>query len=436
MIFLIHSETTDGTIDANLGLPEYSYYFVLRAFRPLLEEMGLTVAVADPEREVDRLARNARRHGETCVFLSFSPPHRTYVARDCPTIPVFAWEFDAIPTESWDDDPRNDWRTVLAATGRAITHSRFAAEAVTRAMGASYDVASLPAPVWDEYAPLHVPHGVPELGRERTLRVRGRVYDSRSIDFAPYAPLRCPKHVHPALPDHAGSRETERDITLDGVIYSAVFCPLDGRKNWFDMICAFCLAMRERADATLVLKLTHHRCDEVIGAMMKDLAKLPPFACRVVIIDGYLCDDSYRRLAASSHYTLNASHGEGQCLPLMEYMSAGKPAVTPVHSSMRDYVTEENAFLVRSHPEPTSWPHDPRQMYRTLRHRIDFESLMAALDESYRVARTDPARYARMAKAAHEGLRRHCSRAAVRDGLVSLLTALPSVGSGLAKVRA
>lgn len=422
MIYLLHSETLEGTIDGNLGLPEYSYYFVLKSFRPILEEMGLVITVADPEHEVDRVARNARQHGEECVFLTFSPPHRSFVAKECPTIPIFAWEFDTVPVESWDEEPRHDWRLILGAAGQAITHSRFAAQAVKQAMGAQYRIASLPAPVWDDYAPLY--NSAPELealALPKTLTVRGRVYDSQKLDLEQYTPLRCPRHVALELPPEAGTRNSVQQVTLSGVIYTAVFCPMDGRKNWFDMISGFCWALRDYADATLVLKLTHRECEAAIAAMLKDLAKLMPFRCRVVIIDGYLPDESYMNLANISHFAVNSSHGEGQCLPLMEYMSAGKPAITPNHTSMQDYVTPENSFVVRSHPEPTAWPHDPRQLYKARRYRIDFESLLSAFRDSYQTAKSDTMRYAAMSQAAHEDLQRHCSREAVKTGLSRFL---------------
>ncbi|BAP25365.1 hypothetical protein NCGM1900_6311 [Pseudomonas aeruginosa] len=38
MLIIIHSETNKTTIRQNLGRPEYSYYFVLKEFRPLLEQ--------------------------------------------------------------------------------------------------------------------------------------------------------------------------------------------------------------------------------------------------------------------------------------------------------------------------------------------------------------------------------------------------------------
>jgi glycosyltransferase involved in cell wall biosynthesis len=422
MIFLVYSETAADNVDENLGMPEYSYFFVLKTFRPLLEEMGIVIAVQDPEHEVDRVWRNAKAHGEDCVFLSFSPPHRTFVPRECPTFPVFAWEFNTIPTEAWGEGPRDDWRIALGEAGRAITHSQFAVQAVRQAMGKDFDIISLPAPVWDNYAPLYSHQNVPRRqdwpAASKTLTVRGRVYDTLKIDLDLYAPLVCPKHVIPKLPE-AGRRDEEQELKLDGVIYTSIFCPLDGRKNWLDMVSGFCWALRDHADATLVLKLTHRDCGEAIGNILKQLAKLMPFRCRVVMVDGYLSDESYMALAGASHFGLNTSHGEGECLPLMEYMSAGKPAVAPNHTSMLDYLTPRNAFLVNSNPEPTAWPHDPLQRFRALRYRIDFESLVAAFRESFETAKTDPGRYAQMAAAAHETMRGHCSRALIHAKLAS-----------------
>jgi glycosyltransferase involved in cell wall biosynthesis len=424
VIFLVHSETNSGSIIQNLGVSEYSYYFVLKEFRPLLEQIGVVVAVSDPENEVDRIWHNARQHGEHCVFLTFSPPHRSFTPAHCPTIPIFAWEFDTLPNESWNDDPRHDWRTVLHRTGRAITHSHFAVATVQAAMGADYPVISLPAPVWDRFARVFHAKAGSAVVHAASIAVRGRIFDTRQMDLTPFTPIENRRHGSAPLP-WGGTREQLQVLELDGVIYTSVFCPLDGRKNFFDMIAAFCWALRDAEDATLVLKLTHHDCDLPIRAVLGELAKLPPFRCRIVMVDGYLADNAYMELAELSTYTVNTSHGEGQCLPLMEYMSAGKPAIAPAHTAMADYINPGNAFILKSDLEPTIWPHDPREAMRTRRHRIDFESLLTAYQESYDVAKHDQARYAMMSAAAHHDLQGHCSRAKILAALEDFLLPQP-----------
>jgi glycosyltransferase involved in cell wall biosynthesis len=421
MIFLIHSETETGTISENLGRSEYSYYFVLKEFRPLLESAGLVVTVSDPENEVDRIWENARRYGEDCVFLTFSPPHRSFIPRFCPAIPVFAWEFDTIPNETWNNDPRHDWRVVLRQAGRAITHSRFAVDVVRAAMGPDYDIISLPAPVYDRFAPLY-DAAATGITPPSELTVRGRVYDTAQIDLTPFTPLARRAHGLAPLPAAGGWLDLQR-LTLSGVVYTAVFCPADGRKNWFDMICAFVWALREAADAVLVLKLTYRHSGAMVQAMLGDLAKLGAFQCRVVIIDGYLPDTAYLDLARFSSFTVNTSHGEGQCLPLMEFMSAGKPAIAPRHTAMADYITPENAFIIGSDYEPAIWPHDPREAIRTRRQRVDFDSVVAGYAASYAVATSSPARYQAMAAASHADMQAHCGQGMIKTRLLDFIKA-------------
>src|SRR5690554_7629869 len=112
--------------------------------------------------------------------------------------------------------------------------------------------------------------------------------------------------------------------------------------------------------------------------MLLTLARMPRFACRIIIIHGHLDKDSYTKLIQATDFFVNASHGEGQCLPLMEYLSCGIPAVAPQHSALADYIDEDIAFVVNSWADATMWPHDPRIAYRTLRQQIDWTSLCKA----------------------------------------------------------
>jgi hypothetical protein len=137
----------------------------------------------------------------------------------------------------------------------------------------------------------------------------------------------------------------------------------------------------------------------------------------VVAIHGFLDKSSYDKLVRNTTYVVNTAHGEGQCLPLMEYMSAGKPAIAPDHTAMEDYINSENSFIVKSGIEWTSWPHDPRQLLRTFRYRIDWESLYNAYLESYSVAKNDQPRYLSMSECAVDSLEKYCSRAVVIERL-------------------
>ncbi|SEM86130.1 glycosyltransferase [Pseudomonas sp. ok266] len=420
MLIIIHSETNQHTIAQNLGRSEYSYYFVLKEYRPVLERLGRVVEVLDPKVEVDALYLECLSRGEPCVFLSFSPPHRTPVHLACPTLPVFAWEFSTIPNEPFAAESRNDWRTVLAACGAAITHSSYTVNAVREAMTDDYPIVAVPAPVWDRFAARGAQlHGAP---REEPLRltIKGLVADSRTLDLNAFGPA----HLRSGPGIDFTAPVAEQELLLDGVVYTSVFNPGDGRKNWEDMLSAFCVSFRDVEDATLVLKLTHHDAEEALSDILHHLYKNQSYRCRIVLIYGYLADPDYERLVQATRYVVNTSYGEGQCLPLMEFMSCGKPAVAPRTTAMIDYLSADNAFLIESTDELTAWPHDPRRAFRTLRYVTNWASLCAAYKASYDVAKNHPARYAQMSAHAVSSLQGFCSQAVAEQRLQVFLAQL------------
>jgi len=499
MNFILYSDVNDSSISQSLGRPEYSYYFVLKAYRPVLESLG-RVHVVSSTAEVDPLYRQLLAVGEDSLFLSFTPPQKTPNDLECPTICVVAWEFDSIPDEQWDNDPRQDWTNMLARQGRVITLSSHTARAIRRAMGEDFPVLVLPTPIWENFAAIRSCHTSRPVNSGSTLDIKGCIFDSRMLGLSADALIPVPltaeqlaelealrpppltlkrrliiaRHylrlwaldlgkaqpvpVHrthflsqwywegirdllsdaahyrlarvlPAIagpqsivapepapidyPDTTAQVETD----VDGVIYVSVFNPQDGRKNWHRLISAFCWAFRETEDATLVLKITHNDLSSYYTELMTLLAQLSPFACRVVVMHGYLDDPQYARLYEAASYYVNASRCEGLCLPLMEFMASGKPVIAPDHTAMEDYIDERVAFVVESSEELTIWPQDSRIIYRTLRYRPDWGSLKTAYENSYRMAKEQPQDYQRMSRAAIERMHDYCAFAPVQQRL-------------------
>lgn len=204
--------------------------------------------------------------------------------------------------------------------------------------------------------------------------------------------------THEAIADAAQQPPANQHCLLDGVVFTSVFNPEDGRKNWEEMLTAFCWAFREREDATLVLKMSHHNPATFYGRLMVLWSRLHPFRCRIVALHGYLDDRQFAQLIEASTYVVNSSYCEGQCLPLMEFMRAGVPAIAPDHTAMRDYLDASNAFVVGSSREPTSWPQDPFNSTRTYRYRIDWDSLRCAYLQAYECARHAPGAYRRLSR--------------------------------------
>ncbi len=563
MNILVFSHVTAATLKENLGKAEYSYFFVLERYLPVLQRLGTVTVIADPETEVDRMYAASKARQEDCVFLCFSPPNKAPLGLACPTLCVFAWEFDTLPTEVWDGDLRQDWRTVLADHGRAITLSRHTQRVVREAMGPDFPVAAIPVPTFDRFARKpwkgrHPPKGT------RTLNIRGTVVDSKDYEITPetfhctaplerfcsegwngarrelhfalgkeasghlggfYAPepwgtwsriaapwvmlpfalegivrlsvcaggygynagrtiglhigdltqpltlgtdfapvafdffLQGPSNLirfsdldtrsYPGAqdprsmglglrwisverldPDHRALQfpSALKELELSGVVYTSVLNPADDRKNWTDMLKAFCEAFRDTPDATLVLKMTHHSSASFLSTLLLLLQQSGPTKCRIVAIHGYLEESEMQQFCDASSYYINASKGEGLCMPLMEFMSAGVPAVAPINTAMADYIRTDCAFVVESSLQPAIWPHDERALLRCCYYRINQESLKAALMESYRVVTRDGGRYTRMCGAARDAQARFSADAVVEAALGTFLAGAHCAG--------
>jgi glycosyltransferase involved in cell wall biosynthesis len=213
----------------------------------------------------------------------------------------------------------------------------------------------------------------------------------------------------------------KHQLELSGVVFTALFNPCDGRKNWVDMLTAFCTELGDAKDATLLFKLTANDYVDAVQAMLICMARLPRFSCRVVLVNGYLQGQDFDALIEASDFVVNASYGEGQCLPLMEFLSCGVPAIAPFNSAMRDYMDSEVGFIVDSWREPCHWPQDPRQALRTCHEQTDWASLARAYRDAYHCAREQPERYAQLSRNAIERMRGHCSEAVTRERLQSAL---------------
>ena len=73
MLFLVYSSLDSSSIETSLGIADYSYYFVLQRFLPLLREIGEVIVLDEPP--TDELVEDYQQ-GDTCIFLSFTPPDK------------------------------------------------------------------------------------------------------------------------------------------------------------------------------------------------------------------------------------------------------------------------------------------------------------------------------------------------------------------------
>jgi glycosyltransferase involved in cell wall biosynthesis len=458
---VVSSVFTENQMAAKLGREAYSYRFVYRAFEPLLRRWGHTIEVTRPESRLDYALWRARQKHFDPVHLSFLPLHMTYLAHAAPNIAVPAWEFPDIPATDFHNDPRNNWRRIADQLSVIVTHCHITRNAFLRAQ-VKPPVHLVPVPIPDDYfevpgwepgqrvildCPCYVfpctqtvsesetqPWFSPQ---KRALNLKGRTKRAYRSFVKPYLPGGIHKYLALGARAARAFRKARAEdlhlpypvtphLELSGVVYSSIFNPYDPRKNFQDMLSAFLLALGDCVDATLVIKLVV--CPELAREALKNMVEYYQglgvrHRCRLVFINTYLDEDLMVELARGSTFYLNTSRAEGSCLPLQNFLAAGRPGVAPAHTGMADYLDDEIGFPIESHPEPASWPHDPEHRLTTTWQRLVWSSLSKQLRNSYDLARSGLPRYRAMATRGRERLASFASAESVWPCLAKALGA-------------
>jgi glycosyltransferase involved in cell wall biosynthesis len=448
-----------GATEGNrLGTAGYSYDFVARLFAPLLERLGKLVEVKRPNAELPGLIQAAREEHRDPILVSFRPFQDAFVSPLARNVVVPAWEFPDIPDIQFDGNPQNNWVETANRCALVLVGGPFTADAL-KAAGVKTPIRIVPVPTPEKYFRLPrwqsdfratldcAPYvfGAVDVrafsfgGRPKTVKQR-LTSALRTIGFRAYRHLFkrwLPRRVEPIVTGVLRTALTsfreqflpprsQRGLDLGGIVYTSIFNPSDGRKNWEDMLTAFLYALRDCDDATLVLKLVSSS-PQAIHRVISAYRRLDvSHRCRVVLIPDFLSEADMQQLARVSTYYLTTTRAEGNCLPLMNYLAAGRPGVSPSHTAIADYFDSRVGFVVDSHPEPAAWPQDSLLRWRTTWHRLVWPSLVEQIRHSYQVAKHDQAAYQAMATAAQEKMRQWAHPDAVWRSLQSAMQVLRS----------
>ncbi|HEV3003051.1 MAG TPA: hypothetical protein VGX78_01255 [Pirellulales bacterium] len=453
---VITSSFAASDMPARCGDNCYSYYFVQRAFAPLLTEWGEVHEVSRPEAELAPAIAALGRAGRAPAHLSFLPLQYVELAPSVPNVAFPFWEYPDVPNCDVAGNPRNNWPRVAEKLALILTACDFTRDALLRA-GVRVPIHVVPVPIagryfeiddWrpDERVVLECPcYVLPQedapgtTGQERPaatgLAARARGAYRRQVRPRMPAPLdrllstagrtllgraESPPPPDPFPLPYAVSERLE----LSGVVYTSIFNPFDERKNWQDLLAAFLTATREWDDVTLVLKLAVSKsmAREGLHRVLSYHQRLGlRHRSRLAVISEYLSDDQMAALARASTYYLNASRGEGACLPLQDSLAAGRPAVTPAHTAMAEYIDERLAFVVASHSKPTHWSWDPERRVTTSWHCVECADLERQIRASRETAIREPSRYRDMAQEARARMSGFAGPDSVRPRLAEAL---------------
>lgn len=449
------SSFTNAEMPQRCGDDCYSYYFVYRAFAPLLARWASVSESTGGGFALDDALFRARSQFAQTAHLSFLPPHYLHVSSVAPNIAFPFWEFPDIPQAELGDNARMNWVQVCERLSLILTACEFTRDALVRA-GVRTPIRVVPVPIRDDYFRLadwrpeqRVSLDCPcyllppsetqsaDMPR-RGLRQRARsAYRNRVRPYLPRAVHRCLAassraviDIHeppPADPFPIPYRE-QHGLELSGIVYTSIFNPFDQRKNWQDLLAGFLRALGDKDDATLVLKLAVSKTmlREGLHNLFCQYQRLRiKHRAKVAVVATYLSDEQMLELTRASTFYLNTSYAEGACLPLQDSLAGGRPAVAPAHTAMSEYIDAAVAFVPNSHAEPTHWPWDAERRPTTSWNRIDRRSFEQQLRASYEVAKRNPERYKSMAR---------CARQRMHD-LASAEQVWPRLAAALALVQ-
>lgn len=416
---LVSCVSSEADSRHHIGQQDYSYYFIYRAFAPLLQRWAHATEVTRPESRLDYAVWRARQQGLEPVHVSFLPLHSIYLTSRARNVAFISWGLPDIPDEDIANNPRNNWMRIANHVSLILTASTFARNAFIRA-GVKSPVHAVPAPVrseyfavfdWarDQHVVLECPvYEIPQPqienppGRELSKHpggVQERAKHCYGAYVKPHLPRRIAQLINSAARASAAIRSADNEsrvsysvtssLRLSGVVYTGFVNSFDPTSNWEDMLSAYLLALRSREDATLVINLvtSSDEAAKGINRIFHYYERLGlRHRCKLAVIPGRLSDAQLVELARGSTYYLNTSRAEGACLPLQEFLAAGRPAISPNHTAMADYFHDQLGFVVASHPEPAQWPHDPERRCVSTWHRLVWQSLYDQIQASYEMA--------------------------------------------------
>jgi hypothetical protein len=466
-LLLVTSMYSEGDLARRLGRDAYSYRYVYRAFAPLLQRWGQHCEASGSRSVLEHALAEARCQQHEPIHLSFLPLHLMDVVPNVPNIAVPAWEFPDIPALDLENDPRQNWARRAEQVDLIITHTQFSRAAFLRA-GVRTPVHVVPVPIPPDY--FQVPDWQPGqrvvldcpcyvFPQPTTLPRPPRPWVSRETGHLParLSLRQLYKKCVKALPERFGKamhrsaravraalwsarqvlQETDvRELyppqsylELTGVVYTTILNPFDARKNWQDLLSGYLLALQDREDATLVVKL-------VVSADWEAAALAEMFAfyrstglshrCKLAFVTAYLSEEQLVELTRGSTFYVNTSRAEGSCLPLQNFMAAGRPGLAPPHTGMADSIDEQCGYTLASHPEPAGWPQEFGGGYRTTWHRLVWQSLHDQLRASYETARQGRVHYQTLGHRARERMRELASAESVWPRLAAALNSVLS----------
>jgi glycosyltransferase involved in cell wall biosynthesis len=272
---------------------------------------------------------------ETPEYYTPSPAHKN--------VAMVAWETDEIPNTD-TPTPRHNWVKQLNKMQAVWTFSHYAKKALVNS-GVTVPITVIPHPIE-------------------------------------------PKVYHPSEATQELYDQQRRVIGDDWFTFLGVFQWIP-RKNPVALLSAFFTEFKPEEKVALVLKTHYHKVGDtaLVKKQIQSVKKsfrLPHRHPRILLVPGVMSDDEMANLYRSCDVMVNASRGEGFCLPAAEALACGLPVIAPKGSAFSDYLTEQHGYPVKCRLEPVfGMQHAPWYFSTQNWHNVDIMHLRGRMREAF-----------------------------------------------------
>lgn len=196
---------------------------------------------------------------------------------------------------------------------------------------------------------------------------------------------RAPLVTRTVKTDHAGAPEVE----LSGVVFLATFDSFDFGSDWTQLVTAFCVAMRHRKNATLVLWVTGTVNAQCRADLHHMLCTITPFECSVALIQGELSTAELYSLFKKTRFLLNVEMYRNLRLDVVAAAACGIPVISAANSSV-DTINQQLVFCSLETDEQLAAPDRSTSPAYTTRHfRVVWQDLCEQITGAYLLAENE-----------------------------------------------
>jgi glycosyltransferase involved in cell wall biosynthesis len=333
------------------GRRHYSYEIARRKFEVAFRLLGLEMRDIPWPRIYAGISR--RLLAGDCCHLIFKPAELIRIVKGIRNIACVVWEFDKLvrPDTLRVPRPFQNMRRRLLLPDEIWVPCEFTRR-VFRDNGIRH-VHRIPAPILMPCA-AHWPYfgGIPS-EVDKIVWVNLRLGPGRYRAISRRSP-RPPSQLSGIIRDCYRGRRPD--------IFLSIVNPHDLRKNLASLIGGFLQYHDEQPNSLLLLKLVVDNATDRLDTVRTKA--LPPQLSEYELVDtnavwlttAYLPQSTLNDLYRVASAYLCTSLAEGQNLPLQEAMSFGLVPISTCHTAMADYISEDNAVIIRSTKRPIDRP--------------------------------------------------------------------------------